>query len=395
VVGPSAAARCALREQFIGWGMICDETPDAAAALAAAALNRPALVVLDHDQAVGGMVLADQLGREARLQGVPLVLLVGAAHRGLARAVREAGIAGLLTKPVRHQQLFDCLLVVFEQACRLQDRPPGAAPELVTRHSLDEQRELRRVLVVEDNPVNLQVAVMMLGKLGCRCDIATNGQEAVDALSRQDYQLVFMDCQMPVMDGFAATSAIRTREGNQRRTRIVALTANALAGDRERCLAAGMDDYVTKPIKASDLDAAITRADQRSSKHSSTQVVALAPQAEAIIDEDALRGLVTATDVETLRAVAEMMRGDAGVALAELRAAVAAGDALTIGRTAHRLKGSAGTIGLRRVQTLCHHLEHRGRGKKLDEVGSLLKALEQAVHEALPALAAHPLVTGK
>ncbi len=391
VVASSPTARRALREQLIGWGMTCAECPDVAGIAAAVAPMRPAVVIIDHDLPGGGLTLSRHLADQPATAGIPIVLLVAGAHRGMATAAKEAGIAGFLTKPVRHAQLFECLLVVLNQACRVGDQARVAQPLLVTRHSLDEERAPRRVLVVEDNPVNRQVAVMMLNKLGCRCDIATNGQEAVEAVARQDYQVVFMDCQMPVMDGFAAATEIRRQEAGNRRVRIVALTANAMQGDRERCLTAGMDDYVSKPIKSTDLEVALARTDQR--KPAAAALVTSTSQ-ELVIDDSALQGLLDATDQETLTAVAEMLRVDAGTSLADLRQAASVGDGVSLGRTAHRLKGSSGTLGLRRVQELCHQLEQAGRARQIDQAGALVEALAAALAEALPALAAHRLVSG-
>jgi two-component system, sensor histidine kinase and response regulator len=390
VVGASPAARRALREQLIGWGMTCAECADVAGIAAAVAPARPAVVIIDHDLPGGGLTLSRQLAEQPATAGIPIVLLVAGAHRGMATTAKEAGIAGFLTKPVRHAQLFECLLVVLNQACRMGDPVRVAQPLLVTRHSLDEERAPRRVLVVEDNPVNRQVAVMMLNKLGCRCDIATNGQEAVEAVARQDYQVVFMDCQMPVMDGFAAATEIRRQEAGNRRVRIVALTANAMQGDRERCLTAGMDDYVSKPIKATDLEVALARTDQR--KPAAAALVTPTSH-EPVIDESALQGLLDATDQETLTAVAEMLRVDAGTSLTDLRQAASVGDAVSLGRTAHRLKGSSGTLGLRRVQELCQKLEQAGRARQIEQAGALVEALAAALAEALPALAAHRLVS--
>ena len=208
------------------------------------------------------------------------------------------------------------------------------------------------------------------------------------SLAKQDYHLVFMDCQMPIMDGFAAASEIRRREGDQRRTRIVALTANAMSGDRERCLAAGMDDYVSKPIRTADLEAALKRSDQRA--------VAAPPARQDLstveVDNDALAALVTATDRETLRAVVEMLKEDVPRSLSDLRAALASADAVALSRTAHRLKGSSGTLGLRRVQALCQGLEEDARAKRLSEAGARIDALEQALRTAVPLLASHPLI---
>lgn len=395
VAGPSATARRALREQCIGWGMTCAEADNLTSIMASATSCRPAVLMLDNDLPGGGLEIARQLARQTATAGIPMILLAGAAHRGMATAAKDAGVAGFLTRPVRHSQLFDCLLVVLNQVCRVADRgsAPIAAMPLVTKHSLEEQRVSRRVLVVEDNPVNRQVAVMMLSKLGCKCDVATNGQEAVDAVARQDYQLVFMDCQMPVMDGFAAASEIRRREAGERHVRIVALTANAMQGDRERCLSAGMDDYVSKPINPLELEAALQRSDVRQ-QTPSKPLPAIADTTDPIIDDSALESLLAATDRDTLKAVVEMIHSDGHSAVEELRQAERVGDPVTVSRTAHRLKGSSGTLGLRRVQALCLTLEKAGRAKQMEQVGTLVEALSAALDEALPVLAGHRLVVG-
>jgi CheY-like chemotaxis protein len=389
------SARRALREQLIGWGMSCDEAADTAAALLAARAKAPALVVIDDDVPGGGQAAATALRTEPALAAVPQVLLATMAHRGMAAAASQAGCAGFLTKPLRQAQLFDCLLVVFNRSCHTAPRASMAAPALVTRHTLAEDHDLRRVLVVEDNPVNRQVAVGMLAKLGCRCDMATNGQEAVEALARQDYQLVFMDCQMPVMDGFAATAEIRRREGERRHTPIIALTANAMAGDRERCLAAGMDDYVSKPITQGDLAQAIGRfEDQRPGRAMPVAIPPVTAEGPAL-DLTALQALVDSTDLATLRAVVGMFNLELPQVLAELKTAKRSLDPVAIARTSHRLKGSTGTLGLVRVHHLCQRLDQHARRNEVDHFVPLIDAIAAALVQDLALLAAHPLVTGR
>ena len=209
-----------------------------------------------------------------------MVLLSSAGQRGDAKAAVAAGVAGYLTKPVRESHLYECLATVMGIRRRHPQAADGArsvAPHghgLVTRHTLAEAKLKTgiRLLLAEDNIINQKVAVHMLEKMGYRVDVVANGTEAIEATARIAYSAVLMDCQMPEMDGFEATRAIRARETNvemsdgrqhAHRVPIIAMTANSMTGDRERCLEAGMDEYIAKPVKSQDLADALTRLFQK------------------------------------------------------------------------------------------------------------------------------------
>jgi len=202
------------------------------------------------------MTLGHLIKNDRTLADMRLILLTSFGQRGHAQAALQAGFAGYLVKPIRQSQLYDCLVTVM-------DMPTAPTPPtLITCHNITEvQTQTRtRVLVAEDNVVNQKVAVRMLEKLGCRVDVVANGLEALEALAQCPYDLILMDCQMPEMDGYAATAAIRVREQQTgRHIPIVAMTANAMQGDRESCLDAGMDDYVSKPVQSSTLLAMIRK----------------------------------------------------------------------------------------------------------------------------------------
>ncbi|MDP3597960.1 MAG: response regulator, partial [Nitrospirota bacterium] len=204
--------------------------------------------------------------------------LTSQGQRGDAKAAQMAGYAAYLTKPVREAQLYESLITVLKPPAQANAASPR--PTLITRHSLAESnaRSTARILLAEDNLVNQKVAVYMLEKLGYRVDLVANGLEALEALQRISYAVVLMDCQMPEMDGFAATTEIRRREAlayqnnklegslisaltplASRHVPIIAMTANAQQEDRDRCLASGMDDYVSKPVQLKVLEEIIGR----------------------------------------------------------------------------------------------------------------------------------------
>jgi CheY-like chemotaxis protein len=246
---------------------------------------------------MNGLELARAIKADPALTPTRLVLLTSQGQRGDAKAAQAAGYAGYLSKPVHAPQLYDCLTAVLKtsaQAFAFEGQSEGRTvrPEFVTRHSLAEKnaQAIAKILVAEDNAVNQKVAIRMLEKLGYRADLVANGLEALDALTRISYDAILMDCQMPEMDGFQATRLIREREqarGNvesgiqndemtlagspssiphspfliqhSQRVPIIAMTANALQEDRGRCLAAGMDDYLSKPVQPKVLAEVLAR----------------------------------------------------------------------------------------------------------------------------------------
>ncbi len=255
--------RQALRQELTSHGMNCTVArsgPEAVElARAAAAAHNPfdlALIEL-HLSDVDGFETATLLKQDPATAGIRLVILTTVGRRGDGQTARSIGIDAYLTKPLRQTQLLECLCLLLDQQATAGAPANAEPPPLITRHTLSESQAgpKPRLLLAEDNPVNQKVACKMLEKLGYRVDVAGNGQEAVAAHERSRYPLIFMDCQMPEVDGFEATALIRKMEGRSAHTPIVAMTANAMQGDRERCLAAGMDDYVAKPIRPKDLQA--------------------------------------------------------------------------------------------------------------------------------------------
>ena len=272
IVDDSATNRTILTHQLGSYGMIHQEADSGQRALellrsASACGEAFDLAVLDLMMpGMDGFELAREIKSDPGISGIELVMLTSFGERGHAATARESGIAAYLTKPMRQSQLFDCLANVIGAATAAEEGSQIKSP-VVTKHALKEQKILsnKRILLAEDNIVNQKVALRQLQKLGYRADAVANGREAVEALERIRYDLVLMDCQMPEMDGYEATGEIRRRESTARHTWIVAMTANALEGDRVKCIAAGMDDYVSKPVKPEDLGAVLDRLLERES----------------------------------------------------------------------------------------------------------------------------------
>jgi CheY-like chemotaxis protein len=243
-----------------------------------------------------------------------------------------------------------------------------------TQASLD-----RSVLLVEDNEINQTVAADQLARLGCKVDLAGNGQEALDALSLRSYDVVLMDCGMPVMDGYTATALIRKREIGSAHTPIIAMTAHAMNGDREKCLAAGMDDYLSKPVKRKTLEA-IFAALFGKADLSATLPVPAVPIAttdnSALIDEACLRE--TASTPAKLRNIIELYLRHTAERLAELKTALnqqSAGDVYAI---AHKCLGSSSTCGMTAIVPALTELQRMGKAGELNGASTQLNAAQNA-----------------
>ena len=245
------------------------------------------------------------------------------------------------------------------------------------------------MLVAEDNTVNQLVARRMLERHGCLTDVAATGKAAVEAARDGAYDLILMDCEMPEMDGFDAARTIREAErGTSRRVPIVAITANTLRGDRERCLAAGMDDYLSKPVTTDALDAMVVRWLGAARPAPAVVAAAPAPPAADVLDASAIAELEAGGGPELRDELIALFNEDAPSALEKIRAAAAAGDAAELGRVAHALKGSSATIGARLMSATCASLEAAGRAGQIADQGPAIVELERQMSDVLQALAA-------
>ena len=402
----NATNRKILEKQTASWGMRVEGFEEATAALgglrAAAEGREPYDVAILDMQMPGmdGMELARAIKADPLLRPVRLIMLTSMGQRGDGEEAKRAGIEAYLPKPVRQSELRGAISAVVgaPKAARSGEDAP-----LVTRHSLNEQeaRARARVLLAEDNPVIQKVAVPMLERLGYRVDVVGDGREAVKALSRVPYDAVLMDVQMPVMDGHEATAEIRRRESEDPETGgygapIIAMTANAMQGDREKALEAGMDDYLPKSVKFDELAAVLGRwivPEDPDEAPSGEDVGGPAtgtqdgPALEhALLDE--LKNLQEDGEPDILVELADLFFEDTPARLAVLRAACEAGDAEALGQTAHALKGSCANLGARKMAETARLLEEAGRRGDLSAAPRLLDRLDEEFRQTCAELSA-------
>ncbi|MGE5127076.1 MAG: response regulator [Betaproteobacteria bacterium] len=391
VADDNATNREILRQQLKHWGMrvsTVESGPRALAELREAAATGGAfdLAILDMKMpGMDGLTLARVIKGDAGLEPVRLVLLTSFGQRGHGAEATRIGVSAYLTKPVDEADLHDCLVEVLGGGA-------GGAQHLVTRHSLREARAplSTTLLVAEDNEVNQKVAVRILERLGYRVEVAENGKEALLACERRQYDAVLMDGQMPGMDGYEAARLIREREEGKRHTPIIAMTASAMKGDRERCLEAGMDDYVSKPVTPESLEAVLQRWVGARPGEPPPRPFAVPAGAGDLLDEAIVRGLMAIDDDGTLmdELVAAFLR-IAPARLAEIRAA-ARGDATKLERAAHSLYGTCSNLGCRRMAEHCARLEALGRSGSVEGALALAGSLEAEYEAVRPHVEALP-----
>jgi len=358
VVDDNATNRTVLQAQLAAWGMRPDllAYPRSAVPLmmAAIAAGDPyAVAVLDmHMPDIDGLELARLISAEGALGAARMIMLSSGLEVD-REELRRAGVQEWLSKPVRSSEFFDRLM-------RLMSPAPLAVPVRAAVAPRPVAAAKGRVLIVEDNALNQLVAEGTVQQLGYLADIVGNGAEALDAVAATRYVAVLMDCHMPVMDGLTATAEIRRREGDGPRLPIIAMTAAATSADRELCLAAGMDDYVSKPVDANVLNDALDRWVRQTHDTAAAVSVAVEPENDLVIDPAQLamlRGLGPDDGWGLLPAVAEAFL-EMGPAIAtELRAAHTNGNHRGVREAAHQIKGAAANVGAVSVAALSSRIE--------------------------------------
>ncbi|MGH8355074.1 MAG: response regulator, partial [Pseudomonas sp.] len=415
IVDDNALNRRVLHEQLGSWRVrdgVCASGAEALQMLreAQAAGDPYALAILDYQMPdMDGEMLGRAIKADPALGDTLLLMLTSLGQKGDVERLKAIGFAAYLGKPVRQADLFEALVKLW--STHTQRRPAA----MVTRHSLAEARAAGRVparprfdaqvLLVEDNLTNQQVAVLMLRTLGCRVDVAGNGREALRMVQAAAYDLLFMDCEMPEMDGFEAAAAIRRRGDGKAQTPIVAVTAQAMQGDRERCLKAGMNDYISKPVQLEAFAAALKRwapsrlgpaggamAAERRETASGLAALSLAGSGwSAALDVEViggLRDLAAATDHDFLQQILQSFLHDGVERIRAMRAALGAGEAEALRQAAHTLRGACRSVGARHMAPIAQQLEELGLSGTLVGALTLIEQLEEAFAQVKAAIGA-------
>jgi CheY-like chemotaxis protein/two-component sensor histidine kinase len=375
IVDDNSTNRSILHDQITAWGMSNGSAENGQKALellrAAAKQGKPYdLAVVDMNMpGMNGIELARAIKKDPVIASVRLIMLTSVGYLGDYEEALNSGFLSYLSKPVRQSQLYNCLLNVMNEPAGGTPQKQCESAEPVKKCSVFHGT----VLLAEDNLVNQEVTRGFLEGLGCQVDIVGNGREAVEALGRKSYDLVFMDCQMPDVDGFEATSIIREQERNKngRRVPIVALTAHALEGDREACLAADMDDYLAKPFTPEQLREKLELW-IREELHATALDKRMLENIRAI-QKDGEPSIVERIIAIYLQTTPKLIQ--------DMRAALAASDARLMKKAAHSLKSSSANVGAIKLSEISKDIEIIGRTGSIQGSETLIKEIEREYQE--------------
>ena len=376
VVDDNETNRRILERRLASWGVQSTCVPNGAEALISMRREAEAgksyeLAIIDMQMPeMDGMKLARTIKSDPDIIGTRLLMLTSLGQRDDCETLHRAGIARCLTKPVKQSQLFDSLAIIMGNEPRAAQavetiKVSDLTPEQTVFSNPLHENESKplRILLAEDNVMNQKVALSQLSKLGYAADVVKSGLEVLDALSTLAYDIVLMDCQMPEMDGYEATAEIRRREqALSTRTIIIAMTAHAMEGEREKCLRAGMDDYLSKPVKAHELTEILDRwnpgrRQQREPAPARTPASDVMEQSFDASLLGSLRELQQEGSPDLITELIELYTKETKKRLTDLRSALNNQDMTELRRTVHYLKGSSSSLGIRRMAFLCSQFE--------------------------------------
>ena len=389
VVDDNRTNRIILVEMLQAWGMEPEAVEGAESAWDVLERHRAngraiALIITDMQMPqVDGLRFSETLRARPEYAETPVILLSSGVQNSDIARCKALGKSAHLSKPVQPSELFDKIIELMSEVPEKEE----AEKAQNTAHA----QVGMTILLAEDNPVNRKLAVTLLQKHGHTVVVAENGREAVDYLEHGTVDAVLMDMQMPVMDGITACRTIRAKEaGTGEHLQIIALTAHAMKGDREKCLEAGSDDYLTKPIRTADLLAALDRARQTAQskpKERSQKSMAMETESERTLDLEAALERVEG-DRELLEELLDMFVDEAGKNIVELRQAVAGQDAALAERMAHTIKGAASNVGAKFVASTALIVEQQARSRDLSNIHLKIAALQAEIERLLPEIEA-------
>ncbi|MFZ5573291.1 MAG: response regulator [Thermodesulfobacteriota bacterium] len=380
VVDDNAANRRWLQSLLNSWNCRCRTAADGEQALSilqeAARQGQPVKIVI-LDAAMPGMngeMVGAAIRSNPALKSTIMVMMTLIGKRGDAARLRDLGFSAYLTKPIKQSVIHDCLLTLIGRDGKM---PDSSAPPIITRYSLEEERQRHsRILVADDDDINRRVAGEILRKLGYRSDMATNGQEVVDALAETTYHLVLMDCQMPVMDGYEATRRIRKLPGNNRAVPIIAMTAYAMQGDREKCLAAGMNDYLSKPIDPHQLIKKIHQWLEERGLSAPAAYCFRPRENIEIFNRAALLDRMMG-DEKLAQKIIDRYLLDLPTQICQLKESIEKKDASRVSFIGHRIKGAAMNLSAPPLQEIATLMEAAGKTADFKKARSLLTEIDK------------------
>ena len=380
IVDDNEINRSILTFQAQSWEMRCDTAANGKDALKlmtkAVKSNDPYLLILldYHMPTMDGLALAKNISKDPDLAQTPLLMLTSLGIPVSHQQLDELNIVACLTKPVRQSKLYDAIVSTLKYSSIIDELPKEILVKM-TRSSAEKKQA--KILLVEDQAINQQVATHILEKLGyLGVDVVNNGLQAIEALKQTQYDMILMDCQMPDMDGYTATKAIRKMEmeKNSEYTPIIAMTAHALKGDKEKCLNAGMDDYIAKPICVADLESSTTKWILNRKAYLDTQDSTLAKD----LDVKRLE-LIFGHNKETMRGFLRSFANDTQSLLLELAKSIKSNDDQLARIHCHRLKGSCGNAGANNLYELALRQERLISSKRWIEAAHLQSHLQHGL----------------
>jgi signal transduction histidine kinase/CheY-like chemotaxis protein/HPt (histidine-containing phosphotransfer) domain-containing protein len=370
IIDDNETSRLVFKKQLTAWEIKTEEAPDAETALqkllTASEQGAPFDIAIVDMVMPGenGETLGEKIKADPKLSNTILIMLTSLGKKGDARRLEEIGFAAYMTKPVKQSQLHECIAT----ACGRQSNTP--VEKIITRHSLAEDRRSIRILVAEDNMVNQKLIMKVLEKLGHHAEIADNGLKAMEALESAHYDLVLMDCQMPDLNGYEATRMIRSpiSKIENRDIPIIALTANAMQGDRDECIDSGMDDYLTKPIKAQAIADMIDKwvlAPEKNKRDGRTGFDNL----DLLKDFDGDEGL--------LAEIINIYIEDVPKQLTALKEGLENRNAEEVHLRGHTIKGASANVGAILMRKVASEIEAAGKAGDLAKAAGLIEKIEE------------------